>query len=189
MNKIIFATGNDNKFYEASAIGNTFDVTLEQKKIDIDEIQHHDSSEITKAKVKDAWTALGAPVIVTDHSWSIPALGGFPGGYMKDITAWLSEDDFLALMVKKEDKRIFLEEVIAYYDGETLKVFTHKRQGHFVDKPKGKSIPSFSKVVEMEGEGMTISEVFDKGNWDTDFPDRYKSWYDFYKWYVEANVI
>ncbi|MDB5176998.1 MAG: RdgB/HAM1 family non-canonical purine pyrophosphatase, dITP/XTP pyrophosphatase [Candidatus Saccharibacteria bacterium] len=184
MKKIIFATGNDNKFYEASTIGKTFDVILEQMKIDVDEIQHHNPIEITKAKVQAAWAEVKEPVVVTDHCWNIPALGGFPGGYMKDVNAWFTPDDFLVLMSNKDDKRVFLEEVVAYYDGTTLKLFTHTRPGHFVDKPKGKSDPSFGKVVEMEGEGMTISEVFDKGDWDTNFPDKYKSWYDFYEWYT-----
>jgi len=181
---LIYATGNDNKFYEAANIAKKFDVKLVQKVVAIDEIQHHEAIEITKAKARDMWDVLKQPVVVTDHSWEIPALGGFPGGYMKDITSWLSTQDFLLLMSDKKDKRIYLKEIVAYCDGDTLEVFAHKRQGHFVDEPKGSSPPSFSRVVEMEGEGMTIAEVFDKGNWDTDFPDRYKSWYDFYEWYT-----
>jgi len=184
MSSLVFATGNDHKFYEGSNVLKTFGVTLEQRKIAVNEIQHHEPIEITKAKVRDIWNAIQEPLVVSDHSWNIPALGGFPGGYMKDITNWFSTDDFMLLMSDKVDKRIFLIEIVAYYDGKTMKVFENKRPGHFVDTPKGTSLPTFSRAVEMEGEGMTISQMFDKGNWDIDFPDRYKHWYDFGKWYT-----
>ena len=51
----------------------------------MDEIQHHDPLKITEAKVKSAYEKAGQPVVVNDSSWEIPVLGGFPGGYMKDV--------------------------------------------------------------------------------------------------------
>lgn len=185
--KIIFVTGNKNKFYEASEIAKRFNVELEQVKVDVDEIQHHEPIEITKAKVEAAWEKIKVPLVVNDSSWSIPALGGFPGGYMKDVTSWLSTQDFMNLMKDKEDKRIILSEVVAYYDGATLNLFTHEREGFFVNEPRGESLPTFARLVEMRGEGMTISEVFDKGNWETKNEQFYKHWYDFCKWYTSTN--
>lgn len=184
MSKILFATGNASKFYEASAICKKFDIELEQVAVDIDEIQHSDSVMITEAKVRAAYDAINQPVVVNDSSWEIPALGGFPGGYMKDITAWLQTEDFMALMASKSDKRILLKEYVAFYDGETLNVFTFERGGRFLDAPRGQSPPSFARLIQMDGDDMTISEIFDKGNWSTDNPDEYKHWYDFAAWYA-----
>ena len=187
--RLSFATGNKNKFYEASTIAKKFNTEIEQAKIDIDEIQHHDPTEIAKAKIRDAWKIVGKPVIVNDSSYDIPALGGVPGGYMKDVTGWLSTQDFMNLMADKQDKRIFLHEVVAYYDGDTMKLFTHKREGFFHDEPKGESLPTFARLVEMKGENMRIAEVFDKGDWDISSSERYKHWYDFYEWYVKSELV
>lgn len=186
---LVFATGNKSKFYEASTIAKKFTVELEQVKIDINEIQHHEAIEITKAKVVDAWNVIQKPLVVNDSSWAIPALGGFPGGYMKDVTNWLSTEDFMNLMKDKHDRRMILSEVVAFYDGETLNMFTHEREGFFHDTPKGKSLPTFARLVEMHGENMTIAEVFDKGNWDTESAERYKHWYDFYEWYSQKDLV
>lgn len=183
---IAFATGNVSKFYEASAVCRTFGIELEQVVVDIDEIQHHDSIKITEAKSRAAYDVLGRPVVVNDSSWEIPALGGFPGGYMKDVAAWLQTEDFMALMAGKGDKSIYLKEYVAYYDGETLNIFTHQRLGHFLDAPRGQAPPSFARLVQMQSDDMTISEIFDKGNWDTSSPEEYKHWYDFAAWYAES---
>ncbi len=185
MSNVFFVTGNANKFYEASQICKNFDIELIQKTIDIDEIQHHDSLKIAEAKARRAYECAGEPVVVNDSSWEIPALGGFPGGYMKDVTSWLATKDFQLLMSDKDDKRIFLHEVVVYCDESSLNVFTFRRLGYFLDIPRGNSLPSFSKLVQMESDDMTISEIFDKGEWDTSSPDEYKHWYDFAKWYKE----
>ena len=182
MTKLKFLTGNKHKFYEGSKVCSEFGIELEQAVADIDEIQHHDPIKITIQKVKSAYDALQCPVVVSDHSWEIPALGGFPGGYMKDMNGWLKSEDFLLLMKDKQDKRVFLHEVVAYYDGDTLKTFEHTRPGHFLDEPHGVSGPSFARVVEIEGDGMSISEVFGKGNWETK-EEHQKAWYDFAKWF------
>lgn len=188
-NPLVFATGNKSKFYEASTIAAKFSIELEQVKVAVDEIQHHEPIEITKAKVKAAWSQLQKPLVVNDSSWAIPALGGFPGGYMKDVTNWLSTEDFMNLMKDKDDRRMILSEVVAYYDGNTLNMFTHEREGFFHTEPKGESLPTFARLVEMHGENMTIAQVFDKGNWDTGSAERYKHWYDFYEWYVNRESV
>lgn len=185
MKKIIFVTGNNTKFYEASKVCEKFAIDVQQQAYDIDEIQHHDAIEITKAKVQAAYAAAGSPVVVNDSTWSIPALGGFPGGYMKDITSWLSTDDFLALMKDKRDKSINLTEVVAYYDGKTMNIFTHEQSAHFIATPRGESLPTFARLVVLDGDEKTIAEIFDDGDWRVDSVEEYKHWYDFAKWYAE----
>ena len=78
------------------------------------------SLKITEAKVKLAYEKVDLPVVVNDSSWEIPALGGFPGCYMKDVANWFTAEDFLALMKDKNDRRIILHDVVAYFDGEPL---------------------------------------------------------------------
>ena len=182
--ELVFVTGNKNKFYEASSVCKSLGIDLEQVTVDAHEIQHDNHKKVTEEKAKSAYRILKRPVVVNDSHWSIPALGGFPGAYMKDVSGWLSTQDFLNLMRDKDDKRILLNECVAFYDGSTLQTFVHERVGHFVDYPKGKSDPSFVRVVEMEGEGMTVAEVLDMGNWEIT-NERYKHWYNFAMWYAK----
>lgn len=182
MSTLLFATGNSNKYYEANKICNQYGFRLEQVDIAIDEIQHRNPEEITKAKARRAYAALGKPIVVNDSSWSIPALNGFPGGYMKDISSWLDESDFLALMSIKNDRTIYLTEVVAYFDGEEMKLFTFRRSGVFVDTPRGESVTPFNKVVVMEGDDMTIAEKISQSDRVVDVSN-YRHWTDFAEWY------
>lgn len=182
MNQITFVTGNANKFYEASNICREYDIALEQSQLDIDEIQHHNPQKITEAKARAAYKMVGAPVVVNDSSWAIPALGGFPGGYMKDVAAWLNEQDFLALMKDKTDRSIILTEVVAYCDGTQTKLFTFQRHGTIIDAPRGTSPTSFNAVVVMDGDGMTIAEKLADKSRAVDVKN-YQHWREFAEWY------
>lgn len=185
MRQIAFVTGNKNKFYEASKICEKFDIELLQKSLDIDEVQHHDPLEITRAKVISAYAVIGKPVVVNDSSWAIPALGGFPGGYMKDVSLWLRVKDFKALIQGQSDQAIYLTDTVAYYDGSELNIFSHRRRGVFMTELDVAPDASFDSIVQMDGEPTTIAEVIKKGEWDISSEERYRHWYEFARWYSE----
>lgn len=180
---ITFVTGNPEKIRDALHVSKEYGVVIEHVALDIDEIQHHDPLKIAEHKARSAYDILQKPVIVNDSFWSIPALGGFPGGYMKDVTSWFATEDFVALMRNKADKSITLTDINGYFDGETYRSFTTERPGRFVDKPRGKSGPSFARVVMMENDTITISEIFDEHERTVD-SSRYKQWHDFLQWYM-----
>lgn len=102
MKEIIFVTGNPRKIEEATAVLAKYDTKMEAKSLDINEIQHSDPRQISETKAREAYKKLGKPIVVNDSFWEIPALGGFPGGYMKEVNAWLSAQDFLNLMRDKK---------------------------------------------------------------------------------------
>lgn len=184
MKQITFVTGNSRKFEEASSVLRQYGVTVEQLQLGIDEIQHHDQLEITKAKARAAYQKVGRPVVVNDTSWEIPALNGFPGGYMKDVCQWFSTEDFLALMRDKPDKTIIANDVVAYYDGKNLQVFTSEQPGYFIDQPRGKDEYSHHSVIVMSGnDGRTIAEVFNaRTNGEAVKADNYDHWQKFGEW-------
>lgn len=185
MSEITFVTGNQEKVRDARLALKQFDLEITSAELHIDEIQHHEPLAIGLAKARQAYEQLHMPLVINDSSWSIPTLGGFPGGYMKDITSWLTTDDFLALMNGKKDRRIFLHEVVVYIDEAELQVFEALREGIIVDAPAGNSEPSFARIVKMEGDDVTISQIFDrKGERNLD-PRRYEHWNKFGAWYKE----
>lgn len=164
MKTILFATGNSRKINEANATLRPYNIIVEPLKVDIEEIQHHDSSEIAKAKAKAAYNAAGRPIAVSDTTWEVPALGGFPGGYMKDISNWWNEKNWLDIMRDQTDKRIFCLEHVAYYDGLTLQHFVERYEGRFIDDARGRidDSESFERVVTLYGE-ETMAEQLARG--------------------------
>jgi non-canonical purine NTP pyrophosphatase (RdgB/HAM1 family) len=163
MTTILFATGNARKIYEARTTLAPHGLDVEPVKLAFDEIQHDDPAEITKAKARAAYALTGRPVVVSDTSWAIPALGGFPGGYMKDISAWWQADNWLDLMSKQDDKRIFCLEHVAYYDGETIKHFEEVYEGQFIDEARGRvhEQESFERVVILYGDKTMAEQLAD----------------------------
>lgn len=159
--KLYCATGNAQKFTLGKIAFDKQGVDLEQVFIEIDEIQGEDPEAIITDKARKAFAALGSPVIVSDDSWSIPALNGFPGAYMKSMNHWLEPADFLNLMKGKKDRTIYLDQYLAYIDDEGIVIFNKRLQGVIVDSPRGKTGPSIMRVVELEDDGMTIAEMFD----------------------------
>lgn len=165
MKTILFATGNSRKISEARATLASFSIDVVPIKISIDEIQHADTAEITKAKARAAYAVAGQPVVVSDTSWAIPALNGFPGGYMKDIATWWRANNWLDVMRPLDDKRIYCLEHVAYYDGDQLQHFEQRYEGRFIDEPRGREhdAESFEQVVILYGD-KTMAEQLASGD-------------------------
>lgn len=165
MKEIIFATGNPRKIEEANKTLKDYDIVVKPIKIDINEMQHQDSAEITKAKARAAYELTNQPIVVSDTSWEIPVLGGFPGGYMKDVSAWFDAKDWISLMSRHLDKTIYCHEHIAYFDGEELRHFVSTYKGKFIDEPRGRidANESIERVVILYG-NLTMAEYLANGS-------------------------
>lgn len=183
--EVIFATSNARKIEEANSTLAKFDVITKPAKIDIDEIQHHDSVEITKAKARAAYGVVHKPVVVSDTSWEILALGGFPGGYMKDVSRWFKAEDWLALMSRHNDKTIFCHEHVAYFDGEDLQHFAASYKGRFINEPRGRvdEGESIEQVVILYG-GLTLAEYLAQGS-IASAGEVLKHWQKFGAWFAK----
>lgn len=177
---ILFATGNDRKLGEARLACDPFGIEIKQIKLDIDEIQSHDPLVISRHKADQAFGLAKVPVVVTDTSWSFPALNGFPGGYMKDVVEWFTEDNFLNLLRSEKDRRVSFTETITYKDANQTKVFSKEFWGIVVEAPRGGG-NSLENVVEFEG--YTLGERRDQGGFSHK-PEDY-IWHDFAKWFSE----
>ncbi|HET8883911.1 MAG TPA: non-canonical purine NTP pyrophosphatase [Candidatus Saccharimonadales bacterium] len=184
MNTILFATGNARKIAEAKRTLTPCGVAVKTIAIDIDEIQHHDPAEITKAKARAAYAALHQPVVVQDTSWNIPALGGFPGGYMKDVANWWQAEDWMNIMEPYDDRRIICLEHVAYFDGENLQHFEAQYEGVFVSEPRGNATNSNSLEQSICINGNeTFAEMHDRGDLASAKEDC-EHWELFAKWFV-----
>jgi len=185
MKTILFATTNSRKIQEANETLAPSGLTVEPRSIDIDEIQHHDSAEIAKAKARAAYEVVQTPVVVQDTSWEIPALGGFPGGYMKDVANWFTPQDWMTLLSRHEDRTIFCLEHVAYYDGKDIAHFQSRYTGTFVTEPRGNDGDSIDKTVTLF-DNKTMAEMHDEGK-VASASTILAHWQQFADWYKEAH--
>ena len=181
---LILFTTNQRKIAEARTIIDENGIEFEARSADIDEIQHHDPTEIAKAKAKAAYEIIKRPLVINDSSWSIPALNGFPGGYMKEVNKWFSAQDWLNLLRDKKDRSAILHERTIYYDGELMRVFEVSTNGIFVDSPRGEWPEDMEKLVSLY-EGKTLAENHEDEK-AGDSMKHSEHWREFAEWYHDA---
>jgi non-canonical purine NTP pyrophosphatase (RdgB/HAM1 family) len=185
MNQLIFSTGNDSKYTTAKEVCNKHGIELTQSALEIDEIQGEDAEKIVIDKVNKAYELVKQPVIVSDDTWLITALNGFPGSYMKSMNHWFKPQDFINLTQSLSDRSIYLVGYLAYRDGEQIKLFYQKREGILLKEPKGQHEPASHKVISMVGDnGLSIAEVYDKGLARSE-RDVAKIWHEFAEWFKD----
>lgn len=193
MPPIYFATTNPEKLKIAEIICTDHDIELKPVSVgDIPEIQGEDIAPIIEHKAKEAFRALGKPVVVSDDGWEFPALNGFPGAYMKSINYWFTSVDFLRLMDGITDRRANIHEHLAYFDGTNYAAFSNIIPGQILTEVRGShtKAPCMNVVSLDIDNGLSITEVFESGIADS--PERYKNrgsaWYDLLAWYKEKNT-
>jgi XTP/dITP diphosphohydrolase len=175
--EIVFVTGNKRKVAEAEDACKSYGIVIKQSVLEIDEIQSDNPTKISEHKAREAFKLIQVPLVVTDTFWCVPALNGFPGAYMKDVSRWLSPDDFIQLMENKTDKSIMFSENIVYIDKEQIKHFTKIFTGKIVP-PRGIG-ESIEQVAEFNG--ATLGEQREKGGFGYAAEDYV--WSDFAKWF------
>ena len=155
-------------------------------KLDIDEIQAENSEAVIARKAHDAFAYTRQPVVVSDDSWNIPGLRGFPGPYMKSIDHWFTPQDFINLTKPLSDRRIILVQLLAYQDANIQKIFRKEYTGTLLIEPRGNYGRPLQKVVTMPGDdGLSIAEVYDQAQ--SVHADREVDigWRDLATWYLQ----
>jgi hypothetical protein len=130
--ELLYVTSNVIKFGKAVAQLQPFGIQLQRVDYPFQELQHEDPQEIVLHKAQQAFAHFQQPLIVSDDTWNIPTLRGFPGPYMKQLSHWFSPQDWLQLMSEKTDRRIQLEAHLAYQDDSVQRVFSYSRNYFFL---------------------------------------------------------
>lgn len=180
MKQIIFSTGNRMKLGQATTSCALFGVEIIHKKLDIDEMQSHDPMKIAINKAREAYRQVDRPLIINDTFWAIPALSGFPGGYMKDVAQWFSSEDFIKLMQGKDDRSVLITDCIIYKDDKIEKTIKKEFWGEIADEPRGNG-NSIENVAVFGG--MTLAENNELNG--TTLGTDENIWSEFSKWYLE----
>src|SRR5258708_29534713 len=131
---LYLVTGNKNKLKDIKRVlGKISHINL-----DLDEIQSLDPIKISDHKVKQAYSKIKKPVIVTDQSIFISCLNGFPGPLVKWFYTKVGMEKICQIATLLNDHKISAQWLVSYYDGKVLKHFIGEASGTIPLKPQGR---------------------------------------------------
>lgn len=180
-----FITTNEEKLESAHRHLDPLHVLFTSQALHLTEIQSDDIHEIARLKAQEAFQTVHASLVVSDHTWNIPALNGFPGPYMKYINQWFLTEDMMQLMRSHQDKTIIKTEILGYQDEFGYKSFEWSAQGTFLDAPRGDGLPVM-RIVSLLPSGMSVAQCITQR---VDQSKDYTIWETFIAWYLENRKL
>lgn len=185
MKQLVFSTSNSEKFLVAKHACSHFGIQLIQKNVDINEIQDEDPEKVARDKAVRAYEATKHPIVITDDSWALLGLKGFPGVYMHSINEWFTPEDFLRLVLPLKNRKVVYTQFLIYTDGYKQKVFTRQNRGTLLKGIRGRSDHSSHTIISLDSDhGLSIAEAYDQSI-DKSSRKSTQIWHDFAKWYSE----
>lgn len=163
MTELTFVTGNDLKFKTASHHCAKHGITLTQQDIETVEIQAETGEPIARHKANEAFQKLQKPVLVSDDTWVIPALNGFPGPYMKSVNHWFTPQDWLNLTLPLKDREIILRQIAVYQDEMEQVVFTYDLRATLLKDIRGTHKFPHLTITSFDGGKRSAAEVLAEG--------------------------
>jgi len=157
-----FITGNSKK---AEYLEKLLGLKIKNHKLNLDEIQSLNVSEIVEHKVKQAYNLLGSPVLVEDVSLEFEELNGLPGPFIKFFVDNVPFERVCNLV--KENRKATARCVFGYYDGNILKLIEGKLEGTVAKEPKGENGYGWDKIFIPNGYEITRAEMNEEDNHKT----------------------
>jgi len=155
MQKITFITGNQNK---ADYLAKYMGFSVDHIKVDLDEIQSLDLTEVVRYKMHQAYEKVNKPVLVEDVSLEFTALGRLPGTFIKWFLEEMSFEE-LCRLVDGKDRSAVARCVFGYYDGKTEKFFEGALKGTVPEEPAGDMGFGWDKIFVPDGYDVTRAEL------------------------------
>jgi non-canonical purine NTP pyrophosphatase (RdgB/HAM1 family) len=159
---VTFITGNSQK---AEYLEKLLGLKIKNQKLNLDEIQSLDVSEIVEHKVKQAYSLIGSPVLVEDVSLEFEELNGLPGPFIKFFVDNVPFERICNLV--KENRKATARCVFGYYDGLNLKLIEGKLDGIVATEPKGENGYGWDKIFIPQGYEITRAEMNEEDNHKT----------------------
>ncbi len=153
--KIVFVTGNEGKFEEAKQVISE----LEQKDVDLVEIQSLDSKIIIAHKLDEAKKVVSGNLVVEDNSLNLECLGGLPGPMIKWFMKAIGNDGIVKIAKSFGNMKANATVVIGLSteDGET-EFFDGVIEGEIVD-PRGVNGFGWDQIFQPTGWTKTFGEM------------------------------
>jgi non-canonical purine NTP pyrophosphatase (RdgB/HAM1 family) len=143
---VYFITSNKEKFEEAKRII----PSLEQLKMDLDEIQSINAEEIIKHKLNEAIGKNSGEFIVEDTSLYLDCLNGLPGPLIKWFLETMGNEGLFEICDKLGNYNVEAKTLVGYYGGGEIKFFSGTVKGKIV-KPEKKEGFGWDLIFVPEG--------------------------------------
>jgi S-adenosylmethionine:tRNA ribosyltransferase-isomerase/non-canonical purine NTP pyrophosphatase (RdgB/HAM1 family) len=122
---ITFVTGNAGKLKTAREHLAPLGITVEQARLDLDEIQSLHVLDVAMHKAQLAFRVLGRPLIIEDSGFGIDELGGFPGPMVKHALSALGASGIARLADLTATRSCRFSSCLVYIDSHGVpRVFT-----------------------------------------------------------------
>lgn len=158
--RITFATGNQHKADKSAQL---LGRDLDHEKIDLDELQTTNLTELVEHKVRQAYEKLQKPVIVDDYGLGFDVLSGLPGPFTKFfIEVENGLENLCRMLDTLPTRRARTVCAIAFYDGKTLRVFEKTMLGQIAEHPIGSNGIHTDQIFIPDGcDGKTRAQLDD----------------------------
>lgn len=186
MNSLVFVTGNEVKLRLANEICKPLGIHLEQAVFDIPEVQAETGESVAKDKAAQAFKLLQKPLVVTDDTWVIPALNGFPGPYMKYMNHWFTSEDWLRLTRDLPNREIVLRQIAVYQDEYEQVVFSVDITGTLLPEIRGESKYPHNTIASFDNGEHSIAELQAEGK--SGASHHHTVWHELAKWLHARSV-
>lgn len=136
---VVFATSNKGKLSSVRRVFGGRGIAVVRLAADIPEIQDNDVAAVAAAKCVKAAERCppGSNVLVVDSALRIPALNGFPGPFVKQVTDWLGPDGYVSLLsgyLGSERTAVFTDAIACMAPGRGPRVFLREVYGTIADR-------------------------------------------------------
>ena len=177
LSDLLFVSSNIHKFKEAKVILNSFDISIQFFKLNLEEIQSRSIKEIALKKAQNAFSKCKKPLIIEDDGLCIYSLDGFPGPYSSYVHNTIGNLGILNLLKKNRNAEFI--STITYCDKKNLESFEGKLDGCISKSEKGTGW-GYDPIFIPKNTKKTFAELINKNN----LSHRYKALKKFSSWYL-----
>jgi XTP/dITP diphosphohydrolase len=177
LSDLLFASSNIHKFKETKVILESFDISIQFFKLNLEEIQSNSIKEIALKKAQNAFSKCKKPLIVEDDGLYIDSLGGFPGPYSSYVHKTIGNQGILDLLKKNRGAKFISN--ITYCDKKNLESFEGRLSGNISKSKKGTGW-GYDPIFIPKNTKKTFAELIDKNN----LSHRHKALKKFSSWYL-----
>jgi non-canonical purine NTP pyrophosphatase (RdgB/HAM1 family) len=151
----IFITGNQGK---ADQLAQWLGLPVEHRKLDLDEIQSLDLTEVVEHKVRQAYELAGQPVLVEDVSVVFTAMGRLPGTFIKWFLQEMDNDGICKFVDGLAHRGAVVSICYGLYDGQEIQFFGSSVEGQIAPEPRGEAW-GWNPIFIPAGHNKTYAEM------------------------------
>ncbi len=154
---VYFATSNDYKFEEFSRLFAAVGLEVRHVKLDIEELQSMDYTQIAEAKSVDAYREFGMPIMTEVCGIGIDALDGFPSGLNRRF--WDTLGPKVSTITNAIGSAARAEVHLSVCDGHRVHSQFAKLSGRITDTPSTKGSFHLDQIFIPDGAKVTLADM------------------------------